>query len=101
MKNIIAMLATLLLANTLFAQCENGVCQVPAKSAVLKVLAAPIVFAAEHQPVRRTVSVAVNMVATVPQAVRRVKPVRSLAAIPVRVFQRQPVRSAVRRLFCR
>jgi len=29
------------------------------------------------------------------------RPIRSVAAIPVRILQRQPVRSAVRRLFCR
>lgn len=101
MRNIIAVLATLLLANTLLAQCENGVCQVPTKAPVLKALVAPVVTVLEAQPVRRTVAATVNLVATVPQVIRQTKPVRSLAVVPVRVLRAQPVRSAVRRIFCR
>lgn len=106
MRNIIAVLvtllfATILLTNTLRAQCVNGVCRVPTKVPVLKALAAPVVAVLEAQPVRRTVAATVNLVATVPQVVRQTKPVRSLASVPVRVLQRQPVRSIVRRIFCR
>lgn len=101
MRNIIAVLATLLLANTLFARCENGVCQVPTKAPVLKALAAPVVSVLEAQQVRRTVAATVNLVATVPQVVRQTKPVRSLAAVTIKVAKRQPVRSVVRRIFCR
>lgn len=106
MRNIIAVLvtllfATILLTNTLCAQCVNGVCQVPSKAPVLKAIAAPVVAVLEAQPVRRTVAATVNLVATVPQVVRQTKPVRSLAYVPVRVLQRQPVRSVVRRIFCR
>lgn len=101
MKNLIAILATLLLANTLFAQCENGVCKVPTRAPVLQALAAPLVSVIEAQPVRRTVAATVNMVATVPQVVRRTKPVRSLARLPVRIMQARPVRGVLRRVFCR
>lgn len=101
MRNIIAVLATLLLANTLFAQCDSGTCQVPTQAPILKALVAPVVSVLEAQPVRRTVAVAVTIVSTVPQVVRQVKPVRSVARVTVRVAKRQPVRSAVRRIFCR
>ena len=101
MRNVIAILATLLLANTLFGQCANGVCRVPTRAPVLQALAAPLVSVLEAQPVRRTVAATVNLVATVPQVVRQVKPVRSVARVTVRVAKRQPVRSAVRRIFCR
>lgn len=101
MKNLIAILATLLLANTLFSQCENGVCKVPTKAPVLQAIAAPLVSVFEAQPVRRVVAATVDMVATVPQVVRQAKPVRSIASVPIRVIQRQPVRSAIRRIFCR
>lgn len=101
MKNLIAILATLLLANTLFGQCANGVCKVPTKAPVLEALAAPLMSVLEAQPVRRTVAATVNLVANVPQVVRQTKPVRSLASVPVRLLQRQPVRSFVRRVFCR
>jgi hypothetical protein len=101
MKSLIAILVVCLLANTLFAQCDDGVCQVPTKAPVLQALAAPLVSVLEAQPVRRTVAATVNLVATVPQVVRQTKPVRSIAKIPVRVLQCQPVRSVVRRIFCR
>lgn len=101
MKNLIAILATLMLGNTIFAQCENGVCKVPTRAPVLQALAAPLVSVIETQPVRRTVAVTVNMVANVPQVVRRTKPVRSLARLPLNVLRSQPVRSFARRIFCR
>lgn len=101
MKNLIAILATLLLANTLYAQCENGVCKVPTKAPVLEALAAPLVSVLEAQPVRKTVVATANLVATVPQVVRKAKPVRSIARVPVNVVRSQPVRSVVRRIFCR
>jgi len=101
MKNIIAILATILLANTLFGQCVNGVCKVPTKAPVLEALAAPLVSVLEAQPVRRTVAATVNLVATVPQVVRQTRPVRNIASVPVRLLQRQPVRSFARRIFCR
>jgi len=101
MKNIIAILATLLLANTLFGQCANGVCKVPTKAPVLEALAAPLVSVLEVQPVRRTVAATVNLVATVPQVVRQAKPVRNIASVPVKIVKRQPVRGFVRRIFCR
>lgn len=101
MRNIIAVLAMLLLANTLLAQCENGVCKVPTRAPVLQALSAPLVSVIEAQPVRRTVAATVNLMATVPQVVRQTKPVRNLAVVPVRVLRAQPVRSAVRRIFCR
>lgn len=101
MRNIIAVLATLLLANSVFAQCENSVCKVPTKAPVLKALAAPVVSVLEAQPVRRTVAATVNLVAVVPQVIRQTKPVRSLAVVPVRVLRAQPVRSLARRIFCR
>lgn len=101
MKNIIAVLATLLLANTLFAQCDGETCQVPTKAPVLQAVAAPLMSVLEAQPVRRTVAATVNLVATVPQVVRQTKPVRSLASVPVRLLQCQPVRSLARRIFCR
>ena len=101
MKNIIAILATLLLANTLFGQCANGVCKVPTKAPVLEALAAPLVSVLEAQPVRRTVAATVNLVATVPQVVRQAKPVRSVIRVPVNVMRAKPVRGFVRRIFCR
>lgn len=101
MRNLIAIIATLLLTNTLFGQCANGVCKVPTKAPVLEALAAPLVSVLEAQPMRRTVAATVNLVATVPQVVRHTKPVRSLAVVPVRLLQRQPVRSFARRIFCR
>jgi len=101
MRNIIAILATLLLANTLFGQCANGVCKVPTKAPVLEALAAPLVSVLEAQPVRRTVAATVNLVATVPQVVRQAKPVRSVIRVPVNVMRAKPVRSFVRRIFCR
>lgn len=101
MRNVIAILATLLLANTLFGQCANGVCKVPTKAPVLEALAVPLMSVLEAQPVRSTVAATVNLVATVPQVVRQAKPVRSLASVPVRLLQRQPVRSFARRIFCR
>ncbi len=101
MRNIIAVLATLLLANTLFAQCDSGTCQVPTKAPILKALAAPVVSVLEAQPVRRTVAATAKFVAVVPQVIRQAKPVRSLAVVQVRVLRSQPVRSAVRRIFCR
>jgi len=101
MQNIIAILATLLLANTLFGQCANGVCKVPTKAPVLEALAAPLVSVLEAQPVRRTVAATVNLVATVPQVVRQAKPVRSVIRVPVNVMRAKPVRSFVRRIFCR
>jgi len=51
----------------------------------------------QPQPVYRVAQVAMAPVRYV--AARR--PIRSVASIPVRLLQRQPVRSAVRRLFCR
>jgi len=101
MRNIIAILATLLLANTLFGQCANGVCKVPTKAPVLEALAAPLVSVLEAQPVRRTVAATVNLVATVPQVVRQAKPVRSVIRVPVNVMRAKPVRSFSRRIFCR
>jgi len=101
MRYPIALLTVILLANTLFAQCENGVCQVPTRAPVLQALAAPLVSVLEAQPVRRVAAATVNMVATVPQVVRQTKLVRSVDRVTVRVAKRQPVRSVVRRIFCR
>ena len=84
MRSLIAILFVCMLANTLFAQCGDGACQVPTKAPVLQAIAATIKF-----------------VAVAPQIIRQAKPVRSLATIPVKVLRAKPVRSAVRRIFCR
>jgi hypothetical protein len=81
MRYAVPFLVVTLLSNTLAAQCENGVCRVPAKrpvlSAVASVAVAPIAFVAEHKPVRTVAVNVVQAVATVPQVVRQAKPVRT------------------------
>lgn len=101
MKSLIVILVVCMLSNSLFAQCDDGKCQVPTKAPVLQAIAAPLVSVLEAQPVRKTVVATANLVATVPQMVRKAKPVRSLARVPVNVMRSQPVRSALRRIFCR
>lgn len=101
MRSLIAILVVCMLANTLFAQCGDGTCQVPTKAPVLQAIAAPVVSVLEAQPVRKTIAATIKFVAVTPQVVRQAKPVRSLATISVKVLRAKPVRSAVRRIFCR